>query len=231
MLDTGLLLSGVAVWAAVVVFARWLPLAGMERGELLDRLGFPAFAGLIVARVASLAIDDPASIGSLRTLAVLRGGVEFWPGVVAFAIVAGVGARRRHRPVVFELSILSPFALVAYGAYEVACLVRDGCYGPASPLGLVPDGLHTRMFPVGVAVGLAVAGAGFALSRLWSASAPAKLAGAALAVGVARFLASFWLPFLGEGPPRTQLESAAVLAVSAVVLGVVVRPRPRATSI
>jgi hypothetical protein len=217
MLDIGLLVSGALIVGVLVVATRWARTRSFPPGEILDRLLIPAIVGLLAARVAAAVLDDRASLQSVRALLVIRGGVEFWVGVAVMLVSLGWGLRRRHLGVWSGLADLAPFAIWGYGAYEATCLVRDGCYGPESPIGLVPDGLRTRMFPAGLVVAAAIVALGFALRRLSVWSPTDRVLLAVGGVAAVRSLVSFWLPRLGDGLTRQHLESIAVLAA---VLGV-----------
>lgn len=177
MLDIGLLLTGVLLWLVLTVAARRAPVTNMTHSEVLDRLMGPALAGLVIGRLVAVVLDDPASLRSLRAVLVIRGGVEFWPGVAVAMVVLGWGLNRRGTEVRRSFAELALFALWGYATYEAACLVREGCYGPATAVGLVPDGLQTRMFPVGPAVGLTVVLVGVWVRRsVWSPTAKVLLA-------------------------------------------------------
>jgi len=231
MLDTGLLLTGALVWLVVSVAARWAPAAVLDRAEIVDRLVVPAIVGLLAGRLVAVVLDDPASLGSLRAILVIRGGVEFWPGVAVAVVTLAWTLRRQRLDLRLALGDLAPFLLWGYATYEAACVVRDGCYGPVSAIGLVPDGLRTRMFPVGVVVGLVVFGLGFALRHLWTWSPTAKILAAVGGVAAARSVASIWLPRLGDEPTRQHLESVAVtLSVAAAVIITLVVARVRRRS-
>jgi hypothetical protein len=230
MLDTGLLLTGALVWLVVSVAARWAPASVLDRAEILDRLVVPAIVGLLAGRLVAVVLDYPASLGSLRAILVIRGGVEFWPGVAVALVTLGWTLRRQRLDVRLALADLAPFLLWGYATYEAACVVRGDCYGPVSAVGLVPDGLRTRMFPVGVVVGLVVFGLGVALRHLWTWPPTAKILAAVGGVAATRSVASIWLPRLGDEPTRQHLESVAVallVAAVAVIAIVVARVRRR----
>lgn len=228
MLDTGLLLTGAAIWLVLTLASRWAPgvIAG---GEALDRLAVPAVAGLLVARLAAAILDDPASLQSLRSFLVIRGGVDFWPGVAATVGLLALGARRRRGRVAFDLADLAPLLLWGYATYEAACLLREGCYGPPSPLGLTPDGLRTQMFPVGVAVAVVIGALGLAVRQLWAWSPLSRIVLAVGGVAAVRSVAAIWLPRLGPGPTRSHVESIVVLA-GALAAGLVMAVRARRSS-
>lgn len=217
MLDLGLLFSGVVMLLVVSAASRWAPSAFLGRSEVLDRLYVPAVLGILGGRVAAAALDDPGSLRSVRALLVIRGGVEFWPGVAVTTGALAFGLRRRRVEVAGGLAELAPYLLWGYASYEITCLVRDGCYGPASPIGLVPEGLTARQFPIGLVVGATLAVLATVLRQLWSISAPAKLLLAVGGLAAVRSVASFWLPRLGDGLSRPHLESAGVLTATVVV--------------
>lgn len=218
MLDTGLLFTGATMWLVVAAAARWAPVSVIDRKDVLDRLIVPSLVGLVAGRLAAVILDDPTSLGSVRSLLVIRSGVEFWPGVAAALALLMWGLRRERAHVSIALAELAPFLLWGYAAYEATCLVRDGCYGPVSSIGVVPQGLRIRMFPVGLVAALAVMVLGFAVRHLRAWSPTAKVLLALGGVATARSVASIWLPRLGDGPTRQHLESVVVgLLVLAVV--------------
>lgn len=214
MIDSGLLITGAVIYAVVYCTTRWVSAGTIERGTASDLLLPPTMAGILAARLAAAALDDPASLSSLKSLMVIRGGVDFWSGVSAFLVVLAWSARRQRRPLLLTIAELSPFALWAYAAFEATCVLRDGCYGPASPIGLVPEGLHTRMFPIGIAAAIAVAGLGVLVRSLWSWTPRSRVMLAVGGLAAIRAIAAIWLPRLGDDPTRAQLESIAVVALA-----------------
>lgn len=222
MLDVGLLVSGVAIVAVVWAAARWTAPGLVDRDEILDRLTVPVIAGIAAGRWTAVVLDDKAALGSLRALLVIRGGVEFWPGVAAAVAALMVGLRRSRCPQpAMYAAALTPYLLWAYATYEATCLLRDGCYGPASPIGLVPAGLATRQFPVGVAAGLAVGLLGLVVHRAGALRPVAKIAVAVGGVAVVRAVESVGLPRIGVGLTRQHVESVAVAIAVATGMCVV----------
>lgn len=219
MLDFGLLASGAVTFLVLVAAGRWAPAPALGGGSAVDLLVGPALGGILAGRLVAVLLDDPTSLGSLRSFLVVRGGVEFWPGVaVALALLCWRIRRDRQSSVGLAVGELAPFALWGYASWEATCLVREGCYGPESPVGLVPDGLVTRQFPVGVLVGVAVAIFGVALRHLWAWSPWTKVALAVTGVAAARSIAAIWLPRLGDGLTRPHLQSIAVAVVLSIGL-------------
>jgi len=219
MLDTGLLLSGVVVVAAMWLVVRWIDLP-WPPSEALDRLVAPAMVGVLIGRASALVLDDPTSLRSLRAFLVVRGGVELWPGAAAAAAVLAASLRRSAEPVLTSMALLVPVALVGYGAFEATCLLREGCYGPESAIGLRPDGLTTPMVPLGVVVGVALVAVASVLAARADRPPVETLAIALLAVAGLRSIAAIWLPRLGDALTRPHRESIAVAVIAvAVVLG------------
>ena len=218
MIDTGLLLSGAlaaaAMWLAARRFLPDRPASGVVEDLLLAALW-----GVIAGRAFAAAFDDPASLRSLRAFLVIRGGVELWPGAAVAAVVLAVQAARRREAPLRAVAALAPVALIGYAAYEATCLVREGCYGPAAPVGLRPDGLTTTMIPGGIVVGIALVAVAVGATRLQSPSL--RLLVCLAAVATARSLVSIWLPRLGEGltrPHRTSIMIAVLASGGLVAL-------------
>jgi len=214
VIDTGLLVSLIALVAVPVAWSRASNLH-IEGERLTDAAIAPLIAGLLSARVATLALDDPAALRSFKDASVIRGGVDFWPGVfVALAVVAWT-AHRAGRPPWQRLAALAPFALVAYAVFEATCIFREGCFGPRSSLGIRPAGIQSPMFPIGWLVAAVVLAAAVAVHR--SARGPrTKVWVAVMAVSWPRSVASFWLPKIGDGLTRAHQWSLAVAIVSTI---------------
>lgn len=233
MIDVGLLLTmALALWLPAVV-TRWWQLSTVDASVgFFDVAIAPAFAGLAVGRVVAVAIDDPNALTSLSDLLIVRSGVEFWPGVAAAAVVAAWSAHRSGVAAVARLGDLAPLALVGYAGYEAACLVRDGCFGPETAIGLRPPGTATTMLPIGVLAAVAVTGGAAVLRREQQRLTPgAVLAGGFLVVAAVRSIGSTWLPHIGGGPTRQQWTSIVVALASGAIFvaltGRAARSRPR----
>lgn len=225
MIDLGLLMSIIVVFAAVSATERFWPLTTVAADHgFIDTVMWPAVAGLVTGRLATLLLDDRSSIGSLRDMAVIRSGVEFWPGLLAAAGLAAWAAHRDRVDGAARLADLAPITLMGYGGYEAACVFRDGCFGPLSSIGLRPDGLGARMFPMGIAMGLAAVAAAAATRRMLvqRRRASAVVAFSAASLGLIKAAGSIWLPHVGEGPTRQQATSIAVAVFGAMAYAAIV---------
>ena len=214
MIDRGLLVTMVLAAAVVALVDRRLRRRSALLEPILSLTSTPLIVGLAVARLVAVALDDPATMRRPVDLLLIRGGMEFWAGVLGAAAATWVGARRNRMSTVERVADVAPFALLAYAVYEAACLVRDGCFGPASSLGLRPGGLGQRQIPVGILVGLAVAGLSFAAWRVSGRVRPAAVVAVSLA-GLAsiRSAAGFASPRVSAGLTRPHRESLVALAL------------------
>lgn len=219
MIDRGLLLTLAVMAVAAPALVRLARPRTQEAGALIDSALAAMLAGVLVARVVAMALDDPTGLTRVRDILVIRGGVEFWPGVVAAMVVLTTSAWRAGAAVVPRLADLSPFALWEYALYEAACLVRDGCFGPHSLIGVAPGGLGSRQLPVGVLVGVAMAALGVLVRRLAAARPVYALLVAVGGVALVRSVASFWLPKIGTSLTRQHIESLAVTAAAVAAIG------------
>ena len=237
MIDNGLLVSMLIAFGVPTLIGNWWRVTGGgEPVGFLDVAVGPAFVGLAVGRLATLALDDPNSIGSISDMLIIRSGVEFWPGVVAAVSMVMLSANRGAVSISRRVSDLVPLAMVGYAGYEAACIFRDGCFGPDSPIGLRPPGLTTTMLPIGWfmagAVALAAVGIHALASRRYSASVVAFAA--VFAVSSVRAVGSIWLPHVGDGLTRQHITSVAIVAVAALATAVTTArsllPRPGRTA-
>jgi len=218
VIDLGLAISLGATLGVPLGLARWLPPTVIGRRDLLDTASIGLFVGVVAGRAASMAAS-PAGVGTVRDFLVLRGGAEFWVGMVAGAVAIAIGVRRRRDAPMAVLADLAPYGLAAVGVYQAMCLVRDGCYGPRSTLGLTPPGTNTAMFPVEVTAGLFLLAAAFLLRHSSALRPRAVIASAVAAVAVTRLAGAALLPVLGSRWSRTTVESVLALTLGAVVLG------------
>lgn len=212
MIDVGLLVSMlVAVGLPVAVATRWLP----ESEGFFDRMLVPLLAGVFVGRIVTVAIDDPGAFARIGDLLIVRSGVEFWPGVTAAVGVFAFGARRGAPPVGAALATVAPLAMLGYAGYEGTCVVRSGCYGPESPIGLSPSGVSAVMVPVGWLAAVFVVLGAVALHGVASrVSWLGVCVGAITIVASVRAVASFWLPHIGDGLSRHHWQSLVVAGCS-----------------
>lgn len=215
MIDVGLLLSMlVAVGLPVLLSTRWLA----EPQGFFDRILGPLLVGVAVGRIVTVAIDDPGAFGRFSDLLIVRSGVEFWPAVAAATALFALAAWRGRRPVGAEIAAVAPLAMIGYAGYEATCVLRSGCYGPESPIGLSPPGVTATMFPIGwLAAALIVGGAMALRTRAERLGWSGVVIGAGAVVAGVRSTVSFWLPHVGEGLSRQHWLSIAVAVCSLAI--------------
>lgn len=217
MIDYGLLVSMIIAFGVPSLVASWWTVSGRDAPVgFLDIAVGPAFAGLAVGRLTTLALDDPSSIGSISDMLIIRSGVEFWPGVFAALVAVLVSAHLGLVSPSKRVAELAPLAMIGYAGYEAACIFRDGCFGPDSAIGLRPPGLTTTMLPVGWFMAAAVGVAALGVHALVARGRPPLLVALASAAAVAsvRAVGSIWLPHVGDGLTREHLSSIALAAAS-----------------
>ena len=217
MIDVGLLASIAIVLIVPAVFVSPWPTSAAATG-LIDITGGALLIGVAAGRLTAVAIDDPGSLTSLSDLLIVRSGVEFWAGVLAGLAWIAIQARRDQVAPAERLAAITTPALVAWACYEATCVLRDGCPGPVSGLGLRPEGLLHKMLPIGLMVAAAAAGAAAGLRWLHrrGMSGLQTLTLALVALATIRSVASIWLPHIGSGLTRQHLTSIAVGVVASV---------------
>lgn len=221
MMDRGLFLSIVAVVATVYGTARLARPHTVAPTQVFDVLMGPTMVAALVGRLTAMALTDWRSFTEVRDILVFRGGLEFWPGLAAGLMVLWRGARRDNADPLLRLVDLLPYVLWAMAAFDVTCLLREGCFGPASPIGLVPTGLQGRVLPVGILVAAITALVGTAIRRRWPAQPLTTALLALLYVAGERSVASIWLPRFGDDLTRQHLQSIAVTAAAVIVIAIV----------
>ena len=219
MMDIGLLVSMVVTVSVPALLVRPWPAEAVRDG-VLDSMIAAAVVGVVVGRLSAVALDDPGSLTSLSNLLVIRSGVEFWPGALAATGWLLYRARREHVSGTLQLAALAPAALVAWACFEATCLIRGGCPGPIVSFGLRPEGLSSRMFPVGLAVAVASLVAALVVYRLHrSGASPATVTLTTLiAAASIRAIASIWLPHIGSGWTRQHRTSIGIALFGAGTL-------------
>lgn len=230
-MDTGLLLTLLIVVGGVQVVIRVAPPAGVDRAQLVEFVSTPVIAGLVAARVVFVVLDHPASVFRIRDVMVVRSGMEFWAGVVVALLWVLTKARRPmdRGEVMVKLAVAVPYLLAGVALYEASCLVRDGCLGPVSTVGLVPHGLDSAMVPVGLLVAGALGVTAVVLRQAGTLEADQTVLCSIAALGGVRLVASWFLPAFG--PSRVERESAVVFVVAVIGLVVVTVRRRRVRSV
>lgn len=227
-MDFGLILSIVAAIAATDLLAAHRPLRTASASPL-DLALWPAVVGVIAGRLAAMVIERGSSLGDLRDLFILRGGVELVPGVVVGVGMFALSARRAGVGAVARLGDLAPYGMAALAGYQATCVVREGCFGPSAPFGLPIGGTGERVVPVEVIGALALGVIAVWLVAVRDRRSPGwSVACVVAVVALQRSLVSIWLPAVGDGLSRPHVTSiaVAVVAVPVLVLLSVRRPAP-----
>ena len=215
MIDRGLLATMALIFGVVAIADRLLRRRLADREPVLALASTPVMIGIAIGRLAAVVQDDPATLRRPFDLLLLRGGMEFWPGVAAAVAAVWLATRRGPSRPQERLAELAPFALWAYAAYEAACLLRDGCFGPSSRLGLRPGGIGEPQLPVGVLVGVSAAALGVAVWRWSTTLRPLGVITLSVAgLAAIRAAAGFLLPKVTAGLTRAHRESITVLSIS-----------------
>ncbi len=228
MIDVGLLATIVIVLIVPSVFVRPWPASAAASGVFDVSIG-ALFVGLAVGRLTALALDDPGSLTSASDLMIIRSGVEFWPGVAAGLVWIAFRARHDEVAPLRRLAAITAPALVAWACYEATCILRDGCPGPLSSVGLRPGGLVERMLPIGLVVA-ATAGGAAMVGRRWHRRGMPDVevvVVALLSIAIIRSIASIWLPHIGNGLTRQHRTSIAVGIIATIALVIIRRRLPR----
>lgn len=215
MIDLGLLGSIAIMVIVVSVFVKPWPI-GVDAPTVLDIAVGPLLVGVLVGRLASMALDDPGSMTNIRDVLIIRGGVEFWVGVAAGVGYLVMQARREQVRFADLLASVAVPALIAWAAYEATCVIRDGCPGPVTRFGLRPTGLVQSVFPIGLAVAAAAIAGAVAL-RAAQRRGASSMTTVFVAVGIVaaiRSIASIWLPRVGDHLTRQHRTSIAVAVLA-----------------
>lgn len=230
MIDVGLLASMAVVLIVTSVFVHPWPTSAAATG-LIDVTSGALLLGVTVGRLAAVAIDDAGSLTSVADLLIIRSGVEFWPGVAAGLFWIALGARRNDVVPARRLAAITAPALVAWACYEATCLLRDGCPGPLSTIGLRPAGLAQRVFPIGLGVAFMAVGVALTLRRCHRRGMPDAqiVVLTVMALAAIRSVSSIWLPHIGNELTRQHRTSIAVGAFAFVTFTILrLRPTPAA---
>jgi prolipoprotein diacylglyceryltransferase len=189
-----------------------------DRRSMADAALGPAIIGLLAGRVTAILLDDPHSLTRPADILLLRGGVELWPGIAVGFAAAIVMAQRAGQSVGARLADAAPAALVAYAAYEAGCLLRSGCFGPSSRVGLAPQGLSTTVIPIGLFVAIAAVGVATMVRRCFWRDSITAIGFAVVGLALIRAVAAIWLPKIGAGLTRQHLESIFVLGGASLAM-------------
>ena len=169
MIDIGLLASMVVVLIVPSVFVRAWPHSAAASG-LIDISSGALLIGIVVGRLAAVAIDDPSSLTSLSDLLIIRSGVEFWPGLAAGMVWI---ALRAHHDQVWPAERLAAITTLPELQVIAVSLIAHATIRSVASIWLphVGDGL-TRQHRTSIAVAV-ITSIGLAALRLRARSCTA----------------------------------------------------------
>ena len=162
-------------------------------------------AGVFAGRLLLLAVDHPSGLTAPLEVLSVRSGLAFWPAVLVGIAGSWAMARRRGGLATWlpMAAAAIPYLVMSWGLMHATCLIRDGCPGPRAAIGLVPEGLSSRVLPMGLLCGAIVVAA-----TLWWSSRPATRRGSAR-----------------EAAGRSLLTGLALVAAARLVMGAAI-PAP-----
>ena len=179
-------------------------LLALERRAVGDLLWNGGLAFVVVGRLAYVVAESPRTLLDPLVLIRLPGGLEPLAGAIGVAAAVSWHARRRDATWAWVTAAAVGLAVATVG-YDVACVLRDACYGAAAPppLGFAMSGFSEARLATPLVEATVVLAAGAALlmlaGRLSTASIALLLLGALALV-------------------RAALTPASVLGVDAVGL-------------
>lgn len=207
------------LWAVLTAVAlTWLGLRiwpdSVPEGGF-DRLVGAGVAGLLVGRVAAMAIQGINPITSPADLIVIRGGVHTGAATIAFIAVLSWSTRStRH-----ALDALAPAVMLGLAGWHAGCLWRGACLGIAGdlPWAWALEGSSVTRHPVEIYAAVGLAAAAWLVSRLgrrvWLRAGTALAAAAAI-----RLLTEPLRPSI-TGGPTLWYWAGVVAGLTAVVAG------------
>jgi Prolipoprotein diacylglyceryl transferase len=127
-----LLAAGALLWLSVRPTARLLGVGRTETGDLFWNA---SIAFVVIGRIAYLIGESPQTLFDPFVLIRLQGGLEPLAGIAGVAAV--VAWRAKQRQVRWAVGTTGAVGLaVATVGYDLACVIRDACYGAPAPVPL-----------------------------------------------------------------------------------------------
>lgn len=121
----------VAILVVVWAVTRLAPPRTLAPAGVFDVAVWAVLGGVLAGRAAALALDDPSGLTRLSDVVVLRGGVEFWPGVAAGVAVLAVTAGRAGVDILGRLAV--GVAVLAAGVRRLGARSPAGALVAAIP--------------------------------------------------------------------------------------------------
>lgn len=216
------------LWAVLTaVVLTWLGLRIWSDGvpeEGFDRLIGAGVVGLVVGRVAAMALQGINPITNPTDLIIIRGGVHTGAATIAFIAMLSWSTRSTRG----ALDALAPAILLGLAGWHTGCLWRGACLGiPGElPWAWALEGSNVTRHPVELYAAVGLVMAAWLVSRLgWRLWLRAGVALAAIAA--IRLITEPLRPSI-TGGPTTWYWAGVAVGLVAVAAGWMLR-RPRVT--
>lgn len=210
-----MLAAAVLLVLAVRPVARLLALPRQQVGDLFWNGGV---AFVVAGRLAYLALESPRTLLDPIVLIRLQGGIEPFAGVAGIVAVLAWRIRRRGGELWPWATAAAVGLTLATIGYDLACVLRDACYGAITPapLGFLMAGLsETRLATPLVEAALLLA----ALSALLAAAPRLRPGMLALSlVAALALLRAALTPASVRGWEAAGVEALALIALAVAAL-------------
>ena len=214
------------VWQVLTaVLLTWIGLRiwsdGVPQGGF-DRLIGAGVLGLLVGRLAAMALQGINPITNPADLIIIRGGVHTGAATIAFIAMLSWSTRATPQ----ALDGLSPAILLGLAGWHAGCLWRGACLGMPSdlPWAWTLEGSQITRHPVEIYAAAGLLAAAWLVSRLgrrlWLRAGTALAAAAAI-----RLLTEPLRPSITGGPTLWYWAGVVVGLVAAVTGWVLHRPK------
>ncbi len=220
-------------YASMLVVAVLLALAArpvarllaLPRNELGDHFWNGGVAFVVAGRLAYLALESPQTLIDPLVLIRLQGGIEPLAGVAGVAAVLAWRVRRRGAELWPWATAAAVGVTLAVIGYDLACVLRDACYGAtvSTPLGFQMSGLSEPR----VATPLLEAAVMLAILSALLAAAP-RFGVRALALSLVAALAllrAALTPASALGLETVGVETLLLVALGAGAVATAILPR------
>jgi prolipoprotein diacylglyceryltransferase len=216
-----LLAVALLLWLSAGPTARLLAL---PRRELADLLWNGGVAFVVVGRLAYVGVESPRTLLDPLVLIRLQGGIEPLAGALGVAAVVAWRARRRDGAWAWATAAAAGLAVATVG-YDLACVLRDACYGTAAPppLGFEMSGFSQPRLATPLVEATVLLALGAALLR-FAHRVPAEVI-ALLMIGALALVRAALTPASVLGTDAIGLETMVLGLVGVVAIAAAVAMR------